>query len=364
MSFIDRILIAGSQRVYAIRNAHGKEWIMPARNMRTAMALYQPGSTNGRRLKRWFPLLHRVSAVRRRMKVETRKVQLLPELHDAIASAFGTEKFEWSIFGGTPCVHQKITLQVFSGKQLLGYVKLTESDEIRRLFDHERHVLDTLSIAEREAGRNIAHPEILCCGRLGASGIHALMQTTSKTLDSIEQHTWTGAHTAYTDVLFSITSHPVRYEASDFYRVIHDIDPYLPYLSADKQEIIRRRRAEVDRDMTAKILPMGIFHGDFTPWNMVVLRSGELFAFDWEYSHLSYPTGLDRWHFIIQTAIFESSLSHDQIIGMLSSHYNDPTLKHYLLSVISHFTIRERGQFSGDLEQSLELWCRILERLP
>ncbi len=360
MSLIDKILVNGSERFYTIRNAHGKEWIMPARNMRTAMALYQPGSANGHRLKRWFPMLHRFAPVRRRLGVETRRVQLHPQLQSAVAEAFGTDRFEWSIFGGTPCVHQKITMQIFSGAKLLGYVKLTDSDEVRALFDHEQRVLDTLSAAEETAGKSVAHPEILYCGYLTEAGVHMLIQTTSKTLDSVEQHAWTEAHSRYVDTLAAITTRPVKYEDSDFYRVIHDIDPYLPYLASEYQDIIRRSRDAIDRDMSGRLLPMGIFHGDFTPWNMVLLHTGEIFAFDWEYSQLSYPIGLDRWHFTIQSAIFESPLSHDEIVDKLKPYLHDTTLRLYLLSVISHFTKRERGRFSGDLELSLKLWCTLL----
>lgn len=32
----------------------------------------------------------------------------------------------------------------------------------------------------------------------------------------------------------------------------------------------------------------GVYHADFTPWNMSV-EEGQLFVFDWEYASLTYP---------------------------------------------------------------------------
>lgn len=40
-------------------------------------------------------------------------------------------------FGGTPCVHQKITIQISQKERILGYVKVTESEDIYQIFDHE-----------------------------------------------------------------------------------------------------------------------------------------------------------------------------------------------------------------------------------
>lgn len=360
MPLIDKILTEGPHRVYDVCNAQGKEWVLPARNMRTAMALYQPGSANGRRLKRWFPLLHRLGPVCRRLGVAVRMVQLLPELRDAIAEAFGTREFEWSIFGGTPGVHQKITMQVYSGRRLLGYVKIADSADIRRLFNHEQRVLDTLSQAEAAAGQSIAHPQILFCDRLPLSGLHVLIQTTRKTLDSAEQHAWTDAHSAYIDALESITTRQMKYEDSDFYRMLHAVDPYLPQLSAEWQALLLSRRDEIDRELAGKMLPMCISHGDFTPWNMVTLAGGDIFAFDWEYSHLSYPPGLDRWHFIIQSAIFESGRTDREILEQLSPQSDDPALKLYLMGIVSQFVVREQGHFEGDMVRSAGIWMQLL----
>ena len=70
-AIINNILdFTGGEKFYRFGNADGKFWIMPARGMRTAMNLYQPSGSKGKRVKRLFPLLHRLTPVRKAIKAE------------------------------------------------------------------------------------------------------------------------------------------------------------------------------------------------------------------------------------------------------------------------------------------------------
>ena len=55
---------------YKIQNADGKCWLMPRRDVRMAMALYQPSGWKGRLLKQLFPYVHWSKVVRRVLKIE------------------------------------------------------------------------------------------------------------------------------------------------------------------------------------------------------------------------------------------------------------------------------------------------------
>ena len=55
---IDKILRFRGEVFYRLMNGDGKVWLMPARNMRVAMNLYQPSGIKGKLLKQFFPLLH------------------------------------------------------------------------------------------------------------------------------------------------------------------------------------------------------------------------------------------------------------------------------------------------------------------
>ena len=105
-------------------------------------------------------------------------------------------------------------------------------------------------------------------------------------------------------------------------------------------------------------------HGDFTPWNMFV-EKGKLFVFDFEYAALSYPAGLDRYHFFTQTAVFEKHWNADDILAYANSDegkWIDRKLyAMYLLDVISRFTMREGGKVTGDAAAPFLLWGKLLE---
>jgi tRNA A-37 threonylcarbamoyl transferase component Bud32 len=108
-------------------------------------------------------------------------------------------------------------------------------------------------------------------------------------------------------------------------------------------------------------------HGDFTPWNMFVER-GELFVFDWEYASRSYPPGIDYYHFVTQSAIFEQHADAAQIWLQMQQHlaeHADNRLKYmgYLLDILGRFTLREQGHAQRDELRCMQIWIELLKRL-
>ena len=116
----------GSNTFYTFSNADGKRWLMPAKNMRTAMNLYQPSGIKGKGMKALFPYLYRLGVVNKAVGAEKKRYELVPELKKLLCRLFGTDDIEFSIFCGTPCVHQKITMQISKGARILGYAKFSD----------------------------------------------------------------------------------------------------------------------------------------------------------------------------------------------------------------------------------------------
>ena len=91
----------------------------------------------------------------------------------------------------------------------------------------------------------------------------------------------------------------------------------------------------------------------------------ELFVFDFEYAAMSYPAGIDRYHFFTQTAVFEKHWDADEIIAYMESdaaEWIDRQLyAMYLLDVISRFTMREGGKVEGEAAVPFALWGKVLE---
>ena len=115
---------------YRLTNADNKSWLIPSKNASSALLLYQPSSTKGRVLKKFFPLLCRSSLCRKLIHAEQVKCVLNAELQNLNCRIFNVDNFEFAMFLGTPSVHQKITLQIFQDKNILGYCKISDSRDV------------------------------------------------------------------------------------------------------------------------------------------------------------------------------------------------------------------------------------------
>lgn len=348
---------------YSFANADGKRWWMPARNMAVAMNLYQPSGAKGKLLKRGLPLLHRNPVVRKVLHAERMQLALGDELKGLLEGIWGEQGLEFAIFGGTPCVHQKITMQLSRGSRILGYVKVTEREDIYRIFEHEKKVLDALH------GQGIGQvPECLYCGKL-KNGLHLFVQSTLKTQQSEVVHVWSDKHEQFLNSLAVHTRQKLAFEETDFCRDLNALEERLPMLGNPPalSEAIRDVRGRY----TGMEVSFSAFQADFTPWNMFV-EKGQLFVFDWEYARMTYPPRLDYFHFMIQTAVFEEHLSAEEIAdryallrnGLTSTwEHSDWALQCYLLAIMSIYLQREQGELGEDTIRRVDLWLALLNRI-
>lgn len=342
---------------YKIVNADGKCWLMPMRNVRMGLALYQPSGWKGRQLKRWFPYVHWSKVVRKVLNVEVVEHELEADLRSVICSAFGVGGFEYSVFEGTPSVHQKTTIQVWNEERILGYVKVTDSEDVWRLFEREASFLNEMR--NEELGiRNVPMVKVVRCGAL-----FVLLQTTRKTLRSRAVHEWGALQEDFLKRLYDATAHELAWEESDVAQVLRDLRGHVDWLprGVDGEMVARHIDAVMER-MVGKRVRYGAYHGDFTPWNMFV-EGGELFVFDWEYAGRLYPKGLDRYHFWMQTALFEKHWGVEELkryMGSAEGAWIDmEMLEMYLLDVMSKYVMREGGKVKK--LGLFGVWCGVMD---
>ena len=423
---------------YKIENSDGKCWLMPVRNVRMGLALYQPSGWKGRLLKRWFPYVHWSKVVRRKLNIEVVEHVLEEDLKRVIGSAFGVGGFEYSVFEGTPSVHQKITIQVWKGERILGYVKVTRSEEVGRLFFQEMNFLKKITdnrlqitddsqrstvnsrrttvnsqhfiakgsktdgstvnitpfgrdfcsaqhstskldsafayrkkstvngqrstvngqqiltpsatLVPLRQGDNIEGQQLLRCVPEAValrleSGSWILIQSTRKTLRSKVVHEWGALQENFLKRLYDATAKEIVWEESDVAQALRDLRGHVDWLpmGVDGDVVARRIDAVMER-MAGKRVRYGAYHGDFTPWNMFV-EGGELFVFDWEYAGRWYPMGLDRYHFWMQTAVFEKHWGVAELKRYMGSDegkwIDGEMLEMYVLDVMSKYVMRE-----------------------
>ena len=348
---------------YSFANADGKRWWIPARHMAVGMNLYQPSGTKGKLLKRGLPWLHWNPIVRKVLHAERIQLALGDELRELLERIFGQQGLEFAIFGGTPCVHQKITMQLSRGSRILGYVKVTESKEIYQIFEHEKKVLDTLH--EQGVGQV---PECLYCGRLEI-GLHVFVQSTVKTGRSEVVHAWSDKHEQFLNSLAVHTRQKLVFEETDFCCDLSALEERLPMLG--NPPALSEAIKEVKARYAGKEVSFSAFQADFTPWNMFV-ENGQLFVFDWEYARMTYPPRLDYFHFMIQTAVFEEHLSAEEIAhryaslrSRLTEVWENPdlALQCYLLAIMSTYLQREQGKLGEDTIRRMDMWLALLDKL-
>ena len=362
MTTLDNILdFTGGERFYRFGNADGKFWIVPARGMRTALSLYQPSGIKGKMVKAMLPCMHWFTPVRKVIKAKTINCRLNNELLSLLCEVFDVQEIEFAVFEGTPSVHQKITMQLSSKERILGYCKLSESSEIKTLFEKECDIL------ERFCNSGVTGiPKVLHCGTL-SNGTHIFVQSTEKNASSKAVHEWSALQERFLAQLHEKTKAVLPFEESDYNTAINALEQHLDWLPQDiDRDAVSKAIDSVKEIYGGKEVEFSACHGDFTPWNMFV-DGKELFVFDFEYAAMTYPAGIDRYHFFTQTAVFEKHWGADEILSYIHSDagkWIDRQLyAMYLLDVISRFTMREGGKVSGDAAAPFCLWGKVLEKL-
>lgn len=359
---LERLIAPGPVPMLSLTNADGKRWLLPVSDLRTALCLYQPGGVKGRMLKACLPPITSVAPLRhvllRRIGGETCSVSLNPVAHQAIAEAFGTDNFSWAIFGGTPSPHSKPTLQIWTDNGLLGYCQFTDSEALyEQLFIHESRVLNDL-----QRGGMSHVPQVLACSKL-AAGTYFFAQSTEKTPRSRALHTWTPAHTRFIASLEAASLHRMAWEETDTFASLKSLNADLGRLHPDHRESVARHLDGILAHMAGREVEAVCVHGDFTPWNSVLTPSGDLFVFDWEYATQAGLRGIDKCHFLVQSAIFERHLDIDSIVEELNMANTDATtLRVYLLDILSRFSARDPESWAANPQPIADTWVALLDR--
>lgn len=347
---------------YSFSNADGKQWLMPVRNMQTAMNLYQPSGIKGRLMKSLFPCLYRISAVSNAVHAERKNHTLSPALRELLCKLFVTNEIEISIFCGTPCIHQKITIQISKEKEILGYCKFSDNEEVISIFQKEKETLDYLWLKGIKTV-----PRCLYCETIG-NNIGLFVQTTEKSIYSTTDHKWNTREEDFLKELYDKTKLKLPFEQTDFYQDICFLNEHIAWLADFDTTEIQKGISRVMNRFSNNEVNYSFYHGDFTPWNMYV-EQGKLFVFDLEYAKRTYPPYLDYFHFFTQTAIFEKHLDaygiwnlYQQEKKMVSTLFLNTDLAYlcYLLSIVAHYISREKAVFRGDVQRNMRIWLNLI----
>ena len=306
-----------------------------------------------------MPLMARITFISAKLGLSKVNLKLSANIDKEIKRLWGDAPYDYSLFCGTPGVHQKITLQVSQGKEIKGYCKLSSNETINELFIREHRILNKFN---NQGLTSI--PKILSCGKT-EDGISYFIQSTTKTLHSRYPHQWNQLHEHFLSQLHEKTKQDIKYEETDFYATLSKLKNRIDWLDGHLQSTIKRALKAIDDRMEGKTITCSAYHADFTPWNMYV-EKGTLYVFDWEYALMTCPPGLDRYHFFTQTQIFESHQKNDEILKNYRKYFgscNDFDYLCYLVLIISIYIGRETNKEAIDKIANLRIWTDLVKKL-
>ena len=357
---IERILIPNRGKTfYLFTNQDGKSWLMPKHHLRTALMLYQPSSWKGKILKKVLSIPIMAMLVRYMLHIEPQRCELKEDINNLLCELFETNKLDFSIFFGTPSIHQKMTIQLSKDNKILGYCKVTEQIEVWNNFKREFLFLDDLY---KKGIRDI--PQGLYCEKRG-DGICIFVQSTTKSLKSRYPHKWLSVHERFLAHLNDKTKQKLQFEETDFYSAFVFLKHRLDWLNEKDNETVKKALKYIKSVFANKVVEFSVFHGDFTPWNMF-MEKGHLFVFDWEYAMRTCPPGLDKYHFFIQTQIFEQ---HHNIDKIWKNYLNQHTIRNntyflcYFLLIISFYVKRSDTKEIFNAEPNIPIWIGLISKL-
>ena len=343
------------KRYITFSNQDGKKWSIPMHQLDAGLEIYEPSSRRGHLLKQFLPLFARTKILPGVLHASFTDLFVHRKLTELIDWYFGTG-WQCSVFWGTPCVDQKITLQIYIGEKILGYCKIGNSDRVKELFLHEKKILDLLE------QRRIRHVPRCLAVRQILGEFWILIQTTEKKKGSEEEHQYHERQNAFLERLYEGTKSKLLFERTDYCASLNFLEQNLRRVPQEYRRSTSEALKEVYNIYKGQTVEWGVCHRDFTPWNTCI-SDGQLFVFDFEYALLQAPKGLDRWHFFVQTKIFEEKCDETELLNayweLPDRVQSEEQFICYLLDIISLYLQRGKEEDLRTVRQRAELLHEI-----
>jgi thiamine kinase-like enzyme len=268
-------------------------WIFPSGPAgRRALDEYVAQRIGGKLLK----LFTRVSlwCGRNTLLVATR---MLPSLEQELAARLH-QPVQLAYSLGTPGAYSKTTVTVLSHEnQVIAFAKAANSPDACAATLHEGEILASLA---RYTTLRSQIPEVKASFRL--DGVQVLVTSAGPNTPSAK--IFGEGHRRFLRVLAECTGQPLRFETSRMWQNMQEGFARVEAgLTPRWQTRLQAALQLIGRELAVAVVPMGLAHRDFVPWNIRTLPDGSLYVFDWEFAQMQYTPLYDLYH-------FELMLSH------------------------------------------------------
>jgi hypothetical protein len=302
----------------------------------------------------------------------------MTELLDHLGELLGSADTRFAVSLGTPGPNRKPVIQGLDPDgRVLGFVKLGWDAETESLLRNEARALESLTA---RPPRSYRCPELLDTGRWGK--LFLLVQSAAPSGARSAPGSLSPPVMESLREMGALASGTRELEGSAFWKRLEKkaggaASPLY------RGTLERGLRCLAER-LRGRPLPFHLSHGDFTPWNMLVV-DGRIYLFDWECSDAEAPAGYDLFHFLVQTglllarqapdAVYESLLGEaaggngnraalESLLGGME--LAGPLLLLYLMERIAHYAGRPHPHFRtlSRLSALASLCLAKEERLP
>ena len=229
-------------------------------------------------------------------------------LRGYLGDVFG-EPVDFSLGLGTARANRKPVLQVFDARgRSIAFVKIGGAEVTEALVRAEAASL--LRLAEADLPRELEVPRLLHIGTWEEATVVVMTALETSFLQrprrqfDVPVNEMRRFHAAFGEGFRPLT------ESSMWDQMVtaQESLAYSPVREQLSEALEQLRRAAEDRP-----LPLGAWHGDWTPWNMS-RRRGRLQLWDWERFETSVPLGLDRCHYGVNAITHRDGFDIDTVL--------------------------------------------------
>ena len=280
------------RRFAAVPNLQNARWFISLDTPHVAAAsfsLYTPARKSAKLKKKAAQVAARMKLpiwYRDEVVVASRT---LPPLEEELARVFPGKDLRLGLSAGAPepARNRKASAAVIAlDGEMLGYVKIGDSEISRGIVQHEATILPAL--ADRNGLAGIA-PRLIWAGEVDHRFIAAQAPLPGR---PAVPH-WSADHDQFLAKL-RLGPNKTALE-TNLIAVITSRFAAMPTAPAELRESFEGHLAP----LSEMEVPMTIIHGDFAPWNLR-MHDGRISAFDWEYAELDGLPLIDETHFILQ----------------------------------------------------------------
>ena len=295
-------------KIYAIVPGFANpRWIIPLKSgpvSASSLKLYNPGKLYAKVRKRTLFALSRIGLggllMQNRLviikKLAGHDSDKTSGLHDLLKEVLGRKDIEITLSTGTPGYYRKVTAQVMAPDgRILAYAKIADTDQAKKLVEQEAKILSRLEGLHMLWGDT---PRVLHFGPWGhetilvQSNVRKGHSRRPKQLDE-------GLITFLSELLNKTAATKTLRDSACFVQFENNINKLKGRITKDWEYRIARSLEIIQKNFADQKIPLGICHGDFTPFN-IYIRHGSISVFDWEYAKEESIPFWDLFHFIIQ----------------------------------------------------------------